>query len=367
MKNVVVIYGGKSPEHDISILTGLHLAKHITDDYRVVLVYMTKDNAFVQGSTDVNDYISGKAVTFRGVYFANGALYKRGLLGKKICEVYCVINCCHGGAGEDGRLAAMLEIADIPFTGCDFISAYNQQSKIKTREMLTAEGFIQPKFTAVSKSKYVTLTDPIGGIDLPFPVIIKPDSLGSSIGISVANTKEELVNGLRLAFSLCEYAVVEEFIPNMREVNIAVMRHNKEIIVSLPEAVGGEKLFSFDEKYMNAHGEFGKKGSSSYRDEFLEKVAPQISKLAKTAYEIFGSCGVVRTDCFVTDEKIILNENNTVPGFMAYNLWVKSDVPYGVVIDDIIAEAIVKHQKKRDFITEFSSNALIKNKALCYN
>lgn len=146
MKNIVVIYGGRSPEHDISVLTGLHCAKHITDDYIVRLVYMTKGNRFVMGKRKIDHYISGKCNMWAECRFSNGALYKCGLFGGKVCDVWCVVNCCHGGSGESGELAGAMNIAGIPMTGCDGHSAFIQQSKSATREILTTHGFAQPKF-----------------------------------------------------------------------------------------------------------------------------------------------------------------------------------------------------------------------------
>lgn len=356
MKNIVVVYGGRSPEHDISILTGLHCAKHITDDYVVRLVYITRRNKFMLGGGGIDDYISGKCDRWAECRFANGALYKCGVLGKKVCDVLCVVNCCHGGSGENGELAGLMNIAGIPMTGCGAMSAYNQQSKTATREILTAHSFVQPKFQRVSK-------DNPQEIKIDLPVIVKPDCLGSSIGIMVARTAEELRNGLDLAFTMCDTAVAEEYIADAREVNIAVMRKNGGLAVSAPEVVGGKNFFSFEEKYFNTESGFVKKGAGA-DDEFIREHEAEIGELAKQAYEIFGSCGIVRSDFLITPERIILNENNTVPGFMAYHLFLKKGVPYGVIIDDIINDAVDKFRASRTLKTEFGSEILLKNRIL---
>lgn len=359
MKNIVVIYGGRSPEHDISILTGLHCAKHITDDYSVRLVYVTRQNKFVLGGDNIDDYISGKCDCWAECRFANGALYKCGVLGKKVCNVWCVVNCCHGGSGENGELAGLMSIAGVPMTGCDTVAASAQQSKTATREILTAHSFAQPKFQSVSKNGP-------RDIKIELPVIVKPDCLGSSIGITVARTAEELQNGLDLAFTMCSTAVVEEYFADMQEVNIAVMRKNGGLEVSSPEVVGGKNFFSFDDKYLNGGGSVGsqpKKGTGE-EDEFVKKHEAEISGLAKQAYMIFGSSGVVRSDFLITAERIILNENNTVPGFMAYHLFLKKGIPYGVVIDAMINNAVDEFNEKHNVETEFRSEILVKNRIL---
>ena len=342
MQNIAIVYGGQSTEHDVSILTGLHLARHITDDYRVTLVYLTKDNQFVYGSHKIDDYISGKA--------------SRAKIFKRWDKIACVVNCCHGGAGEDGTLAAVLKFYDLPVTSCPAISAWQQQSKIATREKLTAAGFAQPR--------YQVLTDlTLSSLKLPLPVVVKPDLQGSSIGVAVAHNQDELRTAVKTALGLGSRVIVEELVTDMQEVNIAVMRHDGKIITSGLELVGNQQFFSFADKYYNTDSGFMKKGTASPDDAFLAKVAPRIEKLAVVAYELFGSRGVVRSDFMVKGDQIILNENNTVPGFMAYHLWLKKGIPYGVVIDDMIQEAIHDHQNEH-FVTNFDSEILVKNRQL---
>jgi len=289
MLKVGVIFGGNSTEHDVSILTGLHLAKHITEAYQVILIYLTRDNRFVLGSRKIDKYISRKA--------------EKAKKFSKWNKLDCVINCCHGGVGEDGTLAAVLKFYNVPITSCDNISAWLQQSKIATRQILTSAGFIQPKF------EVITAMD-ISKIKLPLPVVVKPDLQGSSIGITIVRSQEELKSAVSLALTLGERVIVEEFIPNMREVNVAVMRENGKIITSSLELVGSDKFFSFEEKYFNTESGFVKKTSRTPDDEFLSKIEAQVKEMAKHVYQLFGSSGVIRVDFMVAGEKIILNEIN---------------------------------------------------------
>lgn len=343
MQNIVVIYGGKSPEHDVSILTGLHLAKHVTEDYQVTLVYLTKENKFVYGSKNIDDYISGKAAKRKEF--------------KAWTKVACVVNCCHGGVGESGELAALMKIYGVPLTSCDMISAWRQQSKIETRQILTAAGFLQPRFQVVKSLD-------MDKIKLPLPLVVKPEMLGSSIGIAVAQTKEELFEAVKNALRLGERVIVEEYIADMKEVNVAVMRHQGQIITSGLELVASQKFFSFEEKYFNAESGFIKKGGTTPDDLFLQKIERKVKDLAVIAYQLFGATGVVRSDFMIKGDKIILNENNTVPGFMAYHLWLKNNIPYGVVIDDLIKDALARQQAETQFITHFASDILTKNRQL---
>lgn len=343
MLNIGIIFGGKSTEHDVSILTGLHLAKHVTENYRVTLIYLTRENRAVFGSRKLDNYISGKA--------------KKAKIFRTWDKLDCVINCCHGGMGEDGTLASVLRFYGLPVTSCNAVSGWLQQSKIATRQVLTRAGFLQPKFQIVTSSD-------LSQIKIPLPLVVKPDLQGSSIGINVAHTQDELKTAIDTALALGERVIVEEYIAEMKEVNVAVMREKGEIITSALEIVGGEKFFSFDEKYFNQTSGFVKKGGHSSDDEFLSKIEMEIKRQAKHAYELFDSAGVVRVDFMVRGDEIILNEINTVPGFMAYHLWLKAHVPYGVVIENLITEALATHQKNQQYISNFKSDILDKNREL---
>lgn len=342
MQNIAIVYGGCSTEHDVSILTGLHLARHVTDDYQVTLVYLTKDNRFVCGSRKIDDYISGKAAQAKSF--------------KRWDKIACVVNCCHGGVGEDGTLAAVLKFYNLPVTSCEPISAWEQQSKIATREKLTAAGFAQPRFQV-----FTDLT--LSALKLPLPVVVKPDLQGSSIGVAVAHNLDELRTAVKTALGLGARVIVEELITEMQEVNIAVMRSEGKIITSGLELVGNQQFFSFADKYYDNSSGFIKKGGDNPNQALLNKIAPRLEHMAVMAYQLFGSRGVVRSDFMVSGEQIILNENNTVPGFMAYHLWLKKGIPYGVVIDDMIKEAINQHQIQQ-FVTDYRSEILVKNRQL---
>ncbi len=343
MLNLGIIFGGNSTEHDVSILTGLHLAKNVTDNYRTTLIYLTRDNKFVVGSKNIDDYIKGKASKAKSFV--------------KWKKIDCVINCCHGGMGECGILAAVLQFYNLPVTSCDVVAAWLQQSKIATRQVLTAAGFLQPHF------QIITIND-ISQIKLPLPLVVKPDLQGSSIGIKVVRTNDELKSAIDVALTMGERVIVEEYIADMQEVNVAVMREQGKIITSALELVGGERFFSFEEKYFNTESGFVKKSGQCMSDKFLCSIESKIKKLAIKAYEVFNSSGVVRVDFMVHNDDIFLNEINTVPGFMAYHLWLKAKIPYGVVIDNLVSEAMERHQKKQQFNSYFESKILEKNRQL---
>jgi len=322
MKNIVVIFGGRTVEHDISILTGLHAAKHVTG-HKVLRVYLTKDNVMT---------MYGKK---KPIYFSSGKLNNK-------IKIDCVINCCHGGVGEGGELAGYFETAGIPITSCNPYTAHILQSKTKTREVLSSNEFIQPEINPEN-----------------FPMIVKPDSLGSSIGISVAKDEYELNRAIDLAKSMDNEIIIEEYLKIDHEINCSAMRVGGEIVVSDCEEIKNDKNFlDYNTKYLDSSSGFIKKGGKKTKIPH-EK---EIKELTKKAYELFNCQGVIRADFIISNNLIHLNEINTVPGFLAYHLWARSGVPYGVLLNDLINESIAN--AKKTVITEFKSDILSANSHL---
>jgi len=354
MKNIAVIFGGRTVEHDISILTGLHAAAHV-ENANVHYVYLDRQNKMStgRGLADIDFYTSGGKGA-KNCHFAGGCLCRR----FKKTKIDAILNCCHSGVGENGELAAYFKVVGIPVTSCGYISAANMQSKTRTREILTAAGFSQPKYVTVRKGEDITAGFP------DFPVIVKPDTLGSSIGVSIARTEEELANALELAFEMDNRAIVEEFFEGIKEVNCAAMRAMGEIKVSACEEVCGKHEFlDYESKYLDSSSGFIKKGKGTVesRDD------SEIKGLTRRAYELFGASGIVRADFMLHGGKTYLNEINTIPGFQAYHLWARTGMPYGLAIDLVVKQAIADADSARSLKTVFRSDILSKNRGLVKN
>lgn len=382
MKNLVIIFGGRSVEHDISILTGLHAARHIVDGYTVHLVYLTHENRFVMGKRlGELEFYTAKKKKASECYFRRGNLYKKTAFGqKKVCSVHSVINCCHGGIGEDGRLSALLDIEGVPITSCDYTTAATLMSKLATRNTLNANSdFPQPKYLKIRGDKW---TKNSGGVvekivkDIGFPAIIKPDKLGSSIGISVVKDCKQLDEAIELASTFGSCVIAEEFIQNAIEINCAAFRYGGKTWVSKCEkmnvcgdvgADGNQPAFlDFEKKYLDSSSGFIKKTSDEKEEETPEIAAimDKIQRMTKTAYNLFEARGVVRCDFLVnpTEPRIILNEINTVPGFLSYHMWQWTGIPYGALLDMLVKQSLL--DSKTDNVTVYQSDILEKNKSL---
>ena len=356
MKNIAVIFGGRSVEHDISILTGLHAAKHV-ESYRVHYVYITRDNRMMtgQGLANLDNYISGK-VKGKPVHFANGHMY----IKNRQVKIEAVLNCCHGGVGENGELAGYFAVASVPVTSCGYFAAAQLQSKSQTREVLTKAGFNQPRYIVVEQSTEENYMEVLKANKIDFPVIVKPDTLGSSIGINVARDEGQLDAMLTLAFSLDDRVIVEEFLPDIQEINCSAIGDE----VSACEEISNKGDFlNFETKYLDSGSGFIKKGKSRGNSKKIQH-EDQIKELTKKTYKLFEASGVVRADFMVSGEKIYLNEMNTVPGFLSYHLWARSGIPYGVMIDKLVKQCVASHNKRQSRVTQFKSDILVKNKRL---
>jgi len=290
--------------------------------------------------SNIDFYINnGAKRRARECFFSGGALYKKGILGaRKVTNADVVLNCCHGGVGEDGRLAGMMEILGIPITSCPSAVAAVLQSKTRTREVLSKNGFDQPK---------------VGVSD--FPCIVKPDSLGSSIGISVVRDQEGLGAAVDLAKSLDDEIIIEEFLENAIEVNCSAFKFGDKVLVSGCEVMEKTaEMLDFKSKYIDEGSGFIKKSGREEKCEYEE----EIKELTKKAYEIFGAHGIVRADFLVVPgdgkARVVLNEINTVPGFLSYHLWQKVGIPYATLIEMLVDETLrtPKSGKKTDFPSE---------------
>lgn len=393
IKNLVVTYGGRSAEHDVSILSGLHASRHVLGGARVHLVYLDRDNVMWVGAGlgNLDFYTPKNKKKFRGVshaWFSDGYLYKRALLGrvKRVCKVDVVLNLCHGGVGEAGELASYLEMVNIPITSSQVLGAKKMMSKILTREILVGEDWAQPEYTSISCSLPDVFPQDIVdadnntsqewggmyGILSKFPLIVKPDTLGSSIGISIARDVRELREAVELALLFDGNMIVEEFLEGAIEVNCAGFKFHDDVLVSECEVVNkdGGSLFDFEKKYLGPAPQMGKKhGQEEEIDEGLKPIFDEIKNLTRRAYELFGASGVVRCDFLVKfdDQKlprIYLNELNSVPGFLAYHLFHRAGMPYGVLIDMVSRQAIDEYKKRTKFEVRFPSEILKNNRTL---
>lgn len=358
MKKICVIFGGVSSEHDISIITALQLTKNIKDEFDVEKIYFGLDGKFYLATkVDGIEYFENKDnLKLKEIYFFNNALFYKGVINKKICDIDCVINCCHGGVGENGDLSAFFSVLGIRYTNANCLASHIAMDKNLCKRLV---GKIVPtiKGYKVTKNNFDKLTNVI---DKKFSnnIIVKPNSLGSSIGVKVCN-KEDYKDQVKAVFEMFDDALVEEQIVNLTEYNQACFKTEQGLVLSAIEnPITKSGYLTFDDKYKN---QTKTKGAdriipAQISAELEEQIIDYTSKIYKT----LNMNGVVRIDYIfdLKNNKLYFNEINTIPGSMAFYLYEPVGIDYISLVKQLIENA-TKPQQFKYFDTNILHNKKI--------
>ncbi len=354
MEKICVVFGGQSPEHDVSIITGMQCAKFLQSKFDVEKVYLGLDNKFYY-ATDIEDltfFANKSAIKLKPVLFCNGLL-KKSIGYKKVCDIKCVVNCCHGGVGENGSLAGFFETVGVPCTSTSALTAGITMDKDLTKQLVqdvatTAKGVL------VSKQNYLTAVEQIK-TDFANHLIVKPNALGSSIGVK-ACTKQNFKNQIFAIFEMNDNALVEEKIEPMIELNQACYKKDGELVLSaIEQPISKQDFLTFDEKYRHD-------GKSKAKDRIIpaqisKALEEQICNTTKNIYLHLNLNGVVRIDYMfnANTKTLYFNEVNTIPGSLAFYLFEPLGIDYITLIEDLVANAT--QPKKYSY---FDTNILTK-------
>ena len=358
MKKLCVIFGGASVEHDISIITGMQLAKSVEQKYSLEKIYLGLDNKFYLATKikDVSTFQNKESLKLKEIIISNNSIYLKGLILKKYCDIECVINCCHGGVGENGDLAGFFSVNSIKFTSANSLASHIAMDKSLTKE-LVKELVPTIKGLKVSKSNFEMTTKQIVET-FSNELIVKPNSLGSSIGVRACN-KDNFIEQIQAIFEMQDDALVEERVEDLFEYNQACFRNGEELVLSeIEQPITKSKFLTFEEKY-NAKSK-GKGTDRIIPAKISKKLETQISNYTKQIYEKLGMNGVVRIDYIFDkkEKKIYFNEINTIPGSMAFYLYEGIGIDYITLIENLIKNA-KNTQKFAYFDTKILKNKKI--------
>ena len=381
---VGVLYGGKTTEHEVSIITAVQAMGFLNKDkYEVIPMYLTKENEMYTGAPlmemDVyKDYNLLKTYCKNVVcYNKNGVLVlqnKKGIFKRTIKEVDIVIPCVHGYNMEDGNIQGLLETYGVPYTGSDIYGCTVGQDKVFQKQILQAQNIPVTKYVWFYDNEYLEDEEKIikEVEKLKYPVIVKPARQGSSIGIKIAKDKESLKEAIVDAINYDEKILVEEVIKNMSELNCSVLGSSSIMQTSaIEEVMGKDEFLSFNDKYIGSGSKKGaaKKMTASKgmvsADRVIpanipEKLAKDISETSKEVFRSLGCSGVVRID-YLYDKKAkkyYVNELNTIPGSLSFYLWTPLNKEYDELLDDMINIAVKRYKKNAKKTTIFESNIL---------
>lgn len=351
--NILIIYGGKSCEHDISIITAC-LARGYFEG-NLYSAYLDKDNRcyLVPNDFTPKKHVEtkfNKTVVFK---LGEGAIsVVRGKRVIKTIKIDVAVNCCHGVNGEDGCIAALTQLAGIPLVGSDVASSAIAMDKATTKRVLNSFKIPTVKGKELTKDELPELKKRISG--LTFPLIAKPCKLGSSIGVELCKSYEELEAALERAFKLDYKVLVEQALTDFTELNCAAMRVNGEVKLSvIDQPLTTHDILTFADKYVE-NAAFEKKPAP-----LNEKVASEVSRLTTEIYEKLNFAGVIRVDYLLDNAtgKLYVNEINTTPGSLAYGLWEMkfSRTAYG---EALVEQAIADYRQLQSFTYTFDSGVL---------
>lgn len=363
MKNILVMCGGKSAEHDISLITENLVLNAIDEEkYKIFPIKIDKENHWFYIKDFKNNIQSEKGKKEVFLKFGDNALYTNSAFGlKKIAQIDCALLCHHGIFGEDGTVQSILEYSNIPYSSSKVLSSAISMDKVVMKLLFKEFGFNVVDYDYFTREEYENREDELlnkVAQNLSFPLIIKPANLGSSIGISVAKNIDEFKKSVEIAFCYDDKILIEKQIEDFREINSAVLGYGDEIILSsLEEPASFKEFLTFDDKYLGK----GKEGSREYPAKVEKDVEDNIKETSRQIFKKFELSGVVRIDYILKGKEIFVNEINSIPGSLAYYLFEKEKLSFSEVIDKLIYFAMQKHKDKNRLTFAYQSNVLEKN------
>ena len=347
--SLAVIFGGVSSEHEVSRMSVTSILENLSNErYEVHMVGITKEGRWLLYTGPVEDILSGAweqgPVT---PAFLSPDPSVHGLValrdGKaETIHVDVIFPALHGKNGEDGTIQGLFQLSGIPYVGCDTESSAICMDKAVTHSLLSSADIEQAHYLWFYADRFDAAPDTIKNkiqARLDFPVFVKPSSAGSSVGVSKVERFEDLNQAIRKAAREDKKVVVEEGITG-QEVEVAVLG-NRDCDASIVGEIGASaQFYDYDDKYINGTSQL------YIPARIPQEVSEKIRQTAVRAYRLLGCSGLARVDFFVTagDNRVILNEINTLPGFTSISmypkLWMAMGLSYGELLDKLIELAL---------------------------
>jgi D-alanine-D-alanine ligase len=380
---VGVAFGGRSVEHDVSIITGLQALSVLEERHAPIPIYIARSGRWYTGdglrelsvyqrdggdpqAEEINfDLHNGRLVRTAGGGASLLRSRRSGGRGNQSIELDVVVLATHGTQGEDGCLQGALELARLPCVGPSVGAAAAAMDKITTKAVLAQAGL--PALACLALRRGEWDADKSGALAraraaFDFPLYVKPASLGSSVGVSRCTSDAELADALELGFELDRACVVEPSVEGGIEVNCAVIgRPGVEPRASVCEQpIAASQFLSFEDKYMGAGKSSGMKGAQRLIPAPISHaLSAQVEDLAKRAFTAFGCAGVTRVDFLIDSAgQVYVNELNTIPGSFSFYLWEPAGLPFARLMDELIDLAIDDHREKLRTTRVFATNLL---------
>jgi D-alanine-D-alanine ligase len=384
-KRIAVIFGGKSPEHEVSVITGLQVIENIDrEKFDVLPIYVAKDGRWFSGPELLKietyrnlglipDKTTQEAIVPNDAQKGLMPLVKTSLNPFKKNEsqpIDVILPTFHGGIGESGSFQGMFDIMNIPYVGPSVLGGVLSMDKVVMKQLFLQNELPITKYLWFNRSAFEKdRSSVLKSVEkeLRYPLFIKPSNGGSSIGTTKAHNKKELENAIEVANLFDRRFIVEESFENSREINISVIGNaGSELMTSVCEEVfsSGEVL-TYEDKYVGGGKQTGSsKGMASTKRkipaDLPKAVEEKIQSLAKQAFFVLESGGVARVDFLVNKktQNVVILEINNPPGSMAYYLWEASGLSFKDMLTKLIDLAVERYEDTQKNTMTFSSNIL---------
>lgn len=332
-KNIAVIFGGKSNENEVSVITGTMAANVLKSGGNMIIpLYMSRQGELFTGDglLDITNYKDGKCEKFPKAIVGRGGVYllnKRGKI-KKFLKVDVALNCCHGGWGEGGGVCGLFALNDIPLASAGMFESAAFMDKYFTKLVMRSLGVKAVKYVYIRRPNEFLSAEKLG-----YPIIVKPAKLGSSIGIELVENREELETAIEAAFLYDDGVICEKYVVDRREINCAAYFSEGKVITSeCEEALTSGNILSFDDKYTGG-------GKSVLPADIPVPISEKIKKITANVYSRLNMRGIVRFDFLLGGDEIYLSEVNTVPGSLSYYLLSSGFKDFYPVLQAVISQA----------------------------
>lgn len=370
-------FGGRSTEHEVSVVTALQAYENLDKDkYDVIPVYISKEGNFytnpkfldIKNYKDIDSLLLSSTKITIGRKDNQGGFFSQGLLGG-FTALDLAFPLFHGSFGEDGAIQGLFEMNQIPYAGFNVTGAAISMDKELSKYLFQGLGFLVAKGLSIQRNDWNEDSKKILKqitSDLKFPLFIKPADIGSTIGVNRANDLEQLSFNMEVAFTYSDKVVIEESLEGCIEVNCAAVGYKKVIPSFCEMPIRSGETLSYEDKYMR--GGKGSKGSQgSGMASLSRKIPAPISKdltdkIQQATIKIFKAmegCGVARIDYFVDPKKEIfyVNEVNSPPGSLAFYLFnlIPINIKYSELLDKIIEDGLERFEMQKK--TQFTFNS----------
>ncbi len=346
--NLIVIFGGQSAEHDVSCVTATHVLKAVDQSrYRITPIGIDREGNWQLATAAIAALAAGSATLPDRLEAVGDTLSPSPMLTAASADgPVVVMPLLHGPLGEDGTVQGLLELMDVPFVGSGVLGSAVSMDKAIAKEVLAHHGIAQARW--VSLREHEITTDRLFEVvqTLGLPVFVKPSNMGSSVGVSKANTAQELQAAVQHALTYDEWVVIEEAIRG-REIEVAVLG-NLEPRASVPgEIVPGHDFYDYEDKYLDDGAQL------LIPAPLTAEQAATVRDLAVRIFAALRCDGLARVDFFFEEDGrgFLVNEVNTMPGFtpisMYPKMWQSSGLTYPDLVDTLIELAFDRHRRRR--------------------